>query len=259
MSSPPASTVCFLRDINAKRRTCSSVFSASCSQQKSIPQSQYDRSKADLDAAIAQLAEIDARLANKRITAPFPGTAGIIRVKVGDYIEPGTPITTLQDLTALEIDFSVPARYFSQLKPGQKISVTTSAFPDTEFQATLTAIDAEVDTSTRNLLLRASLDDSDGPLPGMFARLIVDLGTPQRVVTVPETAVSYSLHGNTVWIITQVTGGDVVQPIVVKTGATRDGMIAITDGLLGGERVVTAGQNKLYREARVVIDDAPGP
>jgi len=228
-------------------------------KKKSIPQSQYDRSKADLDSAIAQLAEIDARLANKRITAPFAGTTGIVRVKIGDYIEPGTPITTLQDLSLLEIDFSVPARHYSLLKPGQKIAVTTSAFPNREFQATLKAIDAQVDANTRNLLMRARLDDSSGLLPGMFARLVVDLGTPERVVTVPETAVSYSLHGNTVWIITQVTGGDAVQPIVVETGPTRDGMIAITKGLLGGERVVTAGQNKLFREARVLIDDKPGP
>lgn len=228
-------------------------------KKKSIPQSQYDRSKADLDSAIAQLAETEARLENKRITAPFSGTTGIVRVKVGDYIEPGTAITTLQDLSELEIDFSVPARYYALLKPGQKISVTTSAFPGREFKATLQAVDAQVDTNTRNLALRATLDDSEGPLPGMFARLIVDLGTPERVVTVPETAVSYSLHGNTVWVITQVKGGEAVQPLVVTTGDTRDGRIAITDGLLGGERVVTSGQNKLYREARVVIDDKPGP
>ncbi|MFK7977918.1 MAG: efflux RND transporter periplasmic adaptor subunit [Halioglobus sp.] len=228
-------------------------------KKKSIPQSQYDRSKADLDSAIAQLAEIDARLANKRITAPFAGTTGIISVKVGDYVEPGTPITTLQDLSELEIDFSVPSRYYALLKPGQKMAVTTSAFPDREFQATLQAVDAQVDTNTRNLLLRAKLEDSDGPLPGMFARVVVDLGTPERVVTVPETAVSYSLHGNTVWVITQITGGEIVQPFVVKTGDTRDGMIAILDGLLGGERVVTAGQNKLYREAPVLVETADGP
>lgn len=228
-------------------------------KKKSIPQSQYDRSQADLDSAIAQLAETDARLANKHITAPFTGTAGIIKVKVGDYIQSGTSITTFQDLTELEIDFSVPARHYPRLKPGQKIIVTTSAFPGREFNAVLKAIDSQVDEGTRNLLLRATLEDSNGLLPGMFARLIVDLGTPQRVVAVPETAISYSLHGNTVYVVTQTKGSLIVQPMVVKTGATREGMIAVVDGLLGGERVVTAGQNKLYREARVVIDDSPGP
>ncbi len=225
-------------------------------KQKSIPQSQYDRSRADLDSAIAQLAETDARLENKRIVAPFAGTAGIIRVKVGDYVEPGTPITTLQDLSKLEIDFSVPARHFPDLKPGLDIAVYTSAFPGREFRATLVALDARVDTGTRNLLLRARLEDSQGLLPGMFARLIIDLDQPRKVVTVPETAVSYSLHGNTIWVLRQGRGEYTVHPVVVETGATRDGQLAVTKGLLGGEWVVTVGQNKLYRDARVLLDDS---
>jgi len=224
-------------------------------KQKSIPQSQYDRSRADLDGAIAQLAETDAQLDNKSIVAPFDGTTGIIKVKVGDYIESGTPITNLQDLSELEIDFSVPDRYVPSLRPGLKIAVHTAAFPDRVFNATLNALDARVDSGTRNLLVRASLDDSEGLLPGMFARLVIDLDQPTEVVTVPETAVTYSLHGNTVYVLLQGKGQTTAQPRVVKTGATRDGQIAILDGLLSGEWVVTVGQNKLYRDAPVIVDD----
>ena len=136
---------------------------ASLVKQKSIPQSQYDRSRADLDSAIAQLAETEARLDNKRVVAPFSGTLGIIRAKVGDYIESGDSITTLQDLSALEVDFSVPARHAPRLRPGLAITVTTSAFPDRKFIARLQALDAKVDASTRNLSLRATLEASDGP------------------------------------------------------------------------------------------------
>jgi len=229
---------------------------ASLVKQKSIPQSQYDRSQADLDSAIAQLAETEARLDNKRIVAPFAGTVGIIKVKVGDYIESGTPITSLQDLSELEIDFPVPARHFPQLRKGLSIAVHTAAFPDREFRATLQALDARVDAGTRNLLLRATMDDSDGLLPGMFARLIVDLDKPVTVVTVPETAVSYSLHGNTIYAVQESDGELRVQPRVVQTGDTRGGRIAIIDGLNGGERVVSAGQNKLRRDARVIIDES---
>lgn len=228
-------------------------------KKKSIPQSQFDRAKADLDSAIAQLAETKARLANKRISAPFSGTTGIIRAKVGDYIESGTPITTLQDLSELELDFSVPARHYPQLHPGQKIQLTTAAFPGEEFQATLQAIDAKVDAGTRNLSLRATLAPSQGLLPGMFARVIIDLGMPQRVVSIPETAVTYSLHGNIVYVLSPATGSYLARPIVVTTGDTRDGNIAVLNGLVGGERVVTAGQNRLYRDAPVVISDAKGP
>ena len=229
---------------------------ASLVKQKSIPQSQYDRSTADLDGAVAQLAETDALLDKKRIVAPFAGTIGIIKVKVGDYIEQGTSITTLQDLGQLEVDFSVPARHFPRLRKGLDIDVHTAAFPQRDFHATLEAIDAKVDAGTRNLLLRASLNDSDGLLPGMFARMTVDLGRPVEVITVPETSVSYSLHGNTVYVVQTDDDGLQVQPRVVQTGATRGGKIAILEGLRAGEQVVIAGQNKLHRGAQVVIDES---
>ena len=187
---------------------------------------------------------------------PPSSTTGIIKVKVGDYIESGTPITNLQDLSELEIDFSVPDRYVPSLRPGLKIAVHTAAFPDRVFNATLNALDARVDSGTRNLLVRATLNDSEGLLPGMFARLVIDLDQPTEVVTVPETAVTYSLHGNTVYVLLQGKGQTTAQPRVVKTGATRDGQIAILDGLLSGEWVVTVGQNKLYRDAPVIVDDS---
>jgi len=224
-------------------------------KKKSIPQSQYDRSLAELNSAIAQLAETDARLENKRVIAPFDGTIGIVRVKLGDYIKSGSPITSLQDLSDLEMDFSVPDRYAPDLRPGLNITVRVAAFPDRTFHATVSALDTSVDAGTRNLMVRARLEESEGLLPGMFARLVVDLDKPTRVVTVPETAVSYSLHGNTVYVLTQSKGQTTAGPRVVKTGATRDGQTAITDGLLSGEWVVTVGQNKLYRDARVTIDD----
>jgi membrane fusion protein (multidrug efflux system) len=105
-------------------------------------------------------------------------------------------------------------------------------------------------------MLRATMDDSDGLLPGMFARLVIDLNKPIAVVTVPETAVSYSLHGNTIYVVREIDGQLRVQPHVVQTGDARDGRIAIIDGLNGDERVVTAGQNKLRRDAHVVIDES---
>ena len=228
---------------------------ASLVKQKSIPQSQYDRSRADLDSATAQLAETEARLDNKRVVAPFSGTVGIIRAKVGDYIESGDSITTLQDLSELEVDFSVPARHAPRLRPGLAVKVTTTAFPDTEFVARLQALDAKVDASTRNLSLRAQLEQSNGLLPGMFARLSIDLDSPRDVVAVPETAVSYSLQGNTVFVISEDDQGLLVDPRVVTTGLARGGRIAILSGLEAGDRVVIAGQNKLYRGARVTIDD----
>ncbi len=225
-------------------------------KQKSIPQTQYDRSKADLDSAIAQLAETEARLENKRIHAPFGGTLGIIRVKVGDYVEPGTVIATLQDLEELEIDFTVPARHYPRLRPGQDILVKVAAYPGQGFHATLESIDSEVDAATRNLLLRARLGRGSGLLPGMFAQLKIALDEPRLLVTVPETAVTYSLHGDTVYVLVEEDDAMTVEPRIVTTGSTRDGRIAILAGLEGDEQVVTAGQNKLFRGAAVSIADS---
>ncbi len=224
-------------------------------KQKSIPQSQYDRSRADLDSAVAQLAETQARLNNKKIVAPFSGTVGIFNVKVGDYINAGTAITTLQDLSELEVDFSVPARHAPRLRPGLQVEVATSAFPDKTFSAEMQALDAQVDAGTRNLKLRARLNENEGLLPGMFARLVIDLDSSTKVVTVPETAVNYSLHGNTIFVLRQGKGETTAHPQVVTTGESRDGKIAILKGLRGGEWVVSVGQNKLYRGARVIIDE----
>ena len=226
-------------------------------EKKSIPQSQFDRSKADLARARAALLETQARLANKRISAPFSGTMGIRQVDVGDYVSPGTVIASLQDQSELEIDFTLPARHIPQLRSGLVIDVQVDAFPERRFKATLRAVDTRVDPNTRNVLLRAQLDDADGLVPGMFAELVVDLGAQQSLVTVPETALTYALQGNTVYVIEATDDNALTATArVVETGAVRDGRVAVTTGLADGDRVVTVGQNKLYRGVKVVIDEA---
>jgi membrane fusion protein (multidrug efflux system) len=231
---------------------------ASLIKQKSIPQTQLDTSRADLEAAQAELAEIDAILENKRIVAPFAGTLGILQVRLGDYVEASDPLVTLQDLSSLEVDFSVPDRHTPRLRAGLDLKLRTTAFPDTVFRATLQAVDARVDEATRNLLLRAVVHDGDGLLPGMFARLSIDLNSEVARVFVPETAVTYSLQGDTIYLIEDDGKGLIVNPRVVTTAGVRGGQVAIASGLEPGERVVTVGQNKLYRGARVQIVDSSG-
>lgn len=225
-------------------------------KQQSIPQSQYDRSKADLARARAQLAETEARIRNKRIHAPFAGTIGIRRVDVGDYISPGTMIATLQDQSQLEVDFTLPDRYTPMLHPGLPIVLRVNAFPNRSFAAELVALDSRVDPGTRNLLLRARILESAGLLPGMFAILSIDLQQNRDIVTVPETAITYSLQGNTVFVLRETEGGDTTAVSrVVDVGETRKGRTAVLSGLAPGERVATVGQNKLYRGVRVIVDE----
>ncbi len=225
--------------------------------QNTIPQSQYDQSKADLARAKAQLWETDARLANKRITAPFSGIMGIRHIDVGDYVSPGTVIANLQDHEELEIDFAVPSRYAPNLRDGLKVDVRIDAFVDKLFSATVIAVDSKVDPSTRNILLRARLDQTSDLLPGMFATLKVNFGDQIDVVTVPETAVTYSLQGDTVYVIQEKAEGSLTAIAkVVKSGDVRNGQVAISSGLSPGDRVVTAGQNKLYTGVTILVDES---
>jgi membrane fusion protein (multidrug efflux system) len=223
-------------------------------KENSIPQSQLDQSGADFRSADAELSEIDASLNNKRITAPFSGRLGILQVRLGDYVEAATPLVTLQDVSRLEVDFSVPERYAPLMHPGLSLSLSTAAFPDQRFLARLKAVDAQVDDRTRSLMLRASLDNGAGLLPGMFARLKIDLDRERERVFVPETAITYSLQGDLVYVIESDDAGLFATPRVVVTGDSLDGRVAILNGVSDGEQVVIAGQNKLYRGARVQID-----
>lgn len=223
--------------------------------ENSVSKSEYDESKADLERALANLAETDATLANKRIRAPFSGITGIRQADLGDYVSPGTVLVTLQDLSELEVDFTLPAQNAPLLQPGQRIQLTVDAFSDRTFEARLVALDSQIDPNTRNLIARARILQGEGLLPGMFAYLRLFPGTSEEVVTVPETAVTYSLHGNIVYIVTGDDDGSLVgKATVVETGETREGRTHISSGVNPDTQVVSAGQNKLYRDAKIVID-----
>lgn len=224
-------------------------------EQKSVPQSQYDRSRANLDVALAELAETEALLAYKALRAPFDGTVGIVHAKVGDYVTAGVRIASLQDLGALEVDFSVPARYAPQLRPGLALGVQVPGFGDREFAARLQSVDSEVDENTRSLLLRANIEPAAGLLPGMFAGISINLGRALEQVTVPETAITHTTVGSTVYVIEPAEDGLQAIPRLVRTGTAKDGRIAVVDGLAAGEQVVIAGQNKLFRGVVVQIDE----
>jgi membrane fusion protein (multidrug efflux system) len=189
---------------------------ASLIRQKSIPQTQFDQSRADLAAARAELAEIDAILRNKRVTAPFAGRLGILQVRLGDYVEAGTPLATLQDLSALEVDFSLPDRYAPRLRPDSPCPCTPRHSPSGRFGPRCRHWTRASTRNTRNLNLRAVIEDGEGLLPGMFARLRMDLGSAPQRVLVPETAVTYSLQGDTVYVIERDDQGLLVEPRVVS-------------------------------------------
>ncbi|MHA6638260.1 efflux RND transporter periplasmic adaptor subunit [Stutzerimonas frequens] len=233
---------------------------------QAISRSEYDRLNAQSQKAEASVAQLRASLAKKRVLAPFSGTIGIRQVDVGDYLAAGTPIATLQDLSTLYVDFFLAEQHVPLLKLGQRVQLQVAAYPGERFEGVISALNPKVETTTRNVQVRAELGNPDGRLlPGMFADLQVLLPTETAQVVVPETAITYTLYGNSVLLVTEGTPPEgvssderylVVERRFVTTGERRDGLVVILDGLEGGEQVITAGQLKLDSGTHVAIAES---
>ncbi|NBA95632.1 efflux RND transporter periplasmic adaptor subunit [Pseudomonas sp. R5(2019)] len=234
---------------------------------QAISKGEFDRLNAQLQKNKATVAQLKASLAKKSIVAPFSGTVGIRKVDVGDYLASGTVIATLQDLSSLYVDFFVPEQHVPKLALGQKVMVSVAAYPGQSFEGTVSAINPKVEDTTRNVMVRATLANPDGKLlPGMFANLQVLMPEPKPSIVVPESAITYTLYGNSVYVVAErkAEDGQVQktaegQPVLfadrrfVETGERRDGWVVIDKGLNSGEQVVTAGQLKLNQGAQIAI------
>jgi len=234
-------------------------------ERQAVSRSEFDRLNAELQKADASVAQLRASLAKKRVLAPFAGTIGIRQVDVGDFLAAGTPIATLQDLSTLFVDFYLAEQHVPLLALGQRVQLQVAAYPGERFEGVISALNPKVETTTRNVQVRAELANPDGRLlPGMFADLQVLLPTRTAQVVVPETAITYTLYGNSVLLVSGGTPPEgvasdepylVVERRFVSTGERRDGLVLILDGLEGGERVITAGQLKLDNGTHVSLAD----
>ncbi|AYF90273.1 efflux RND transporter periplasmic adaptor subunit [Pseudomonas sp. JS3066] len=234
---------------------------------QNISKSEFDRLSSELQAATGKVAQLKALMDKKRIVAPFAGTIGIRQVDVGDFLSSGTIIATLQDLNTLFVDFFLPEQSAPLLKVGQKVRISVAAFPGESFEGDIAALNPKVEEATRNLQVRAMLQNPDGKLlPGMFANLEVLLPGDQERVVVSESAITYTLYGNSVYVIDEKKNAEgqtekdqdgqpqlVVERRFVETGEHRDGKVVILKGLQAGEQVVTSGQLKLDNGSHVAI------
>ncbi|WEK31979.1 MAG: efflux RND transporter periplasmic adaptor subunit [Candidatus Pseudomonas phytovorans] len=232
-----------------------------------ISRGEFDRLNAQYLRNKAVVEQLRASKTKKSISAPFSGTIGIRQVDVGGYLAAGTVIATLQDTSSLYVDFNVPEQALPQLNLGQQVLVQVAAYPGQTFPASLSAINPKVEETTRNLLVRATMANPDGKLlPGMFTSLLILLPNPQPQVVVPESAITYTLYGNSVYIATPKKDKDgkpetddkdqpqlVAEQRTVQTGERRDGVVVVSKGLQAGEQVVTAGQLKLTPGAAIRI------
>src|SRR5947209_5486097 len=202
-----------------------------------------DQNQSQLDQARAQILKTQALIGQKLIRAPFAGRLGIRQIEVGQYVSPGAAIVTLTDLKDLYVNFTLASTWRGQIELGQQVR-----------------------SDTRALTAQATLaNPNEALLPGMFVNSAVVLPAEPDNVVLPETAVDYTLYGDSVYVVREEGSGADGKPILkvhrtpVKIGQRWEGKAAILDGLKAGEQVVAAGQVKLQDGAQVIVTGNPPP
>jgi len=233
---------------------------------QAISQAIVDNDEANLRNARAQVAVQKAILDKKTLRAPFDGKLGLRQVDLGQFLAAGTMIATLQAMDPIFVDFLLPQQAVAQIAVGDRVRAKIDAFPGRVFEGKITAINPKIETGSRNVQVRATLPNADQKLmPGMFAAVELDTGAAQRLVTLPQTAVSYNPYGSLVYIVDDKGKGADAKPelvarqVFVTTGATRGDQVAILKGVSEGDTVVTSGQIKLRNGVPVLVDNRAVP
>jgi membrane fusion protein (multidrug efflux system) len=235
---------------------------------KVVSGAEFDSAQSKFTRLNAVVDQMRSSITKKTLIAPFDGQLGIRQVNVGQMINAGQQVVQLTSLDSLFADFALPQQYLGQLTPGLEVHVTTDAIPGRVFNGKLTAINSMVDSSTRNITLQATLDNSDHALrPGMFAKAEVMLPEKHKTLVVPGSAISYAPFGDSVFVIEkkkdEKTGKEsqVIRQQFVRVGEGRGDLVAITQGLKAGETIVSTGVFKLRNGMSVTINNdlAPNP
>jgi membrane fusion protein (multidrug efflux system) len=230
-----------------------------------IAQSQFDTDAANLKNAQAQVAEQAAVVAKKILTAPFAGHIGIRQVDLGQYLNAGTVIVTLQAVDPVFVDFYLPQQALDRIAIGQDVTASVDTYPGVAFTGKIAVINPKVDANSRNVAIRAQLANPDHKLvPGMYATVAIAVGATQPYVTLPQTAVTYNPYGSTVFLVVQDKDASGKEQLTahqsfVTTGQTRGDQVAITSGVKAGDTVISAGQLKLRNGSRLIVNNSVQP
>jgi membrane fusion protein (multidrug efflux system) len=227
-----------------------------------ISQAERDGAVASAELAEAQAENIRATIAKKTIRSAFSGHLGIRQVNLGQILREGDPIVTLQSLDPIYVDFTLPQQQLPLVRPGLTVQVTTDALPGVMLQGRINAINPLVDAQTRQIRVQATVDNREEKLrPGMFVNVSVGLPAQQEVLAIPATAVLYAPYGDSVFIIEDDSDkkGKVLRQQFVRLGLKRGDCVAVTNGLQGGETVVSTGVFKLRNNQSVVVDNTLSP
>jgi membrane fusion protein, multidrug efflux system len=226
--------------------------------------SDLDQAQAGATSARAQVESLTAVMNQKSLEAPFGGIVGIPQVDVGAYVTPGTVYATLQDLENMRVDFSVPEQQVRLVEVGMPVTLTTEVGA-TSLVGKISAIEPRIDPNSRLVNIRAQFDNpaEGGVNPGQFLRVRVELPTESDVVALPQTVLSSTLYGDSVFVVRTEGEGEqaksTVEQVFVKAGRRSLGLVEIAEGLQPGDIVVSAGQNRLSGGAAVVVDNTVNP
>jgi len=223
-------------------------------------------SKAEIDAAESKFKQKEGVVQHKEVRAPFDGQLGIRQVNVGQMIKEGQQVVALTALDPLYVDFALPQQDLAKLSNDLEVRVLSDAIPGREFKGKLTAINSMVDSVTRNVTLQATLENPDHALhPGMFGKIEVVLPEKHKTLVVPGSAISYAPFGDSVFVIEKKkdpkTGKEsqTIRQQFVRIGEARGDFVSITDGLKGGETLVSTGVFKLRNGMTVTINNELAP
>ena len=230
-------------------------------QAQAVSHAIVDTDHATLLASQAQVAAQQSLIDEKTLVAPFAGRLGVRQVDLGQYLQPGTKVVTLQALDPIAADFYVPQQALGGLRAGEAVAITTDAFPGRQFTAAVSAITPQVDQASRTVLVRAIVRNADRALiPGMFVDVTLATEKPEMRLTLPQAAISFAPYGDTVFVVRRDAQGQAVaHQVAVATGARRGDQVAILSGLAPGDTVVSAGQTKLHDGTPVVVNNAIEP
>lgn len=219
--------------------------------QSFVSPSVVDQAEATLKVAEAQVALAKAQLERLQVRAPFDGVAGIRQVNLGDYVKDGSELVSLEDASSMWVDFRLPERFVPRLRLGQAVAVTLDALPGREFEAQIEALDAQLDTNGRAMLVRARLKGDTAALrTGLFARVKVVFALREQALVVPEEALVP--QGGKQFVIKLVPAGEgkpglMSERIEARLGVRVPGKVELLEGVKAGDLVVTAGQARLMR------------
>ena len=223
--------------------------------QNFISKRTVDESAAALEVALAKYQLAEATQQRLKIVAPFDGVIGLKQISVGDYLKDGADIVNIEDIDAVLVDFRLPERYQTKIRPGQNAQLSVDALPGKPFTALVQAVDPLIDANGRSVGIRGCIDNRQRQLrPGMFARVNTVFGVREQALTVPEEAIVP--QGGRAFVLKVVPGDKpdtlITQRVAVKTGVRQPGKVEITEGLEEGDTVVTAGQQRLQKDGMPV-------